>query len=244
MKGNRSILVLVAFVSLSGFRFDTAPQKVREGNRLFEKKEYEEALTRYRDAQASRPDAPEIPFNMGNSFYCRKDYKEAIASHQRSLEFSSALAPKAHYNIGNSLYREDDLKGALESYKKAIDLDPNDLDTKYNIELIQRKLKEQKQTPQSQQSQSQEEQQPQQKEEEKSSGNEQDKQNKEDQDQEKQNQKGEDAQQKSPSPSPSEISKKDAERLLNALQSGEKPLSRIQKAQAPRTPESPVEKDW
>ena len=242
MKGNKGLLILGAFVCLSAFRWDDAPAKVREGNRLFEKKEYEEALNRYRDAQASRPNAAEIPFDMGNSLYRQKDYKEAAALHRRSLELASggALAAKAHYNIGNSLYREGDLKGALEVYKKAIDLDPNDLDTKYNIEVIQRQLKE-KQTPQSKQSQSQKEQQPQQKEEEKSSGSEQ---NKENQEQEKQSQKEKEAEQKSPSQAPSEISKKDAERLLNALQGGEKSLSKVQQEKTRRAPEPPVEKDW
>jgi len=222
VRGNKSILILIPLVCLSAFRWDSAPQKVREGNRLFEKKEYGEALARYRDAQGSRPNAPEIPFNMGDSFYRQKEYKEAIASHERAIALASgALSAKTHYNIGNSLYREGDLEKALESYKKAIDMDPDDLDTKYNIELIQRQMKEQESKSE-------------QKEEEKSQGSAQ--------------QKTEDKNQKenenTPTPTPNEISKKDAERLLSALQSQEKSLSSPKKEVGKRNTESPVEKDW
>lgn len=220
-----NVLIWVSLFFLSGFIGDPAVQKVREGNRLFEKKEYGEALNRYKTAQTKRPDAPEIPFNIGNSFYRQRSFEEAIASHKRTLELDKGpLQSKAQYNIGNSLYRKGDLKGSLEAYKKAVDLDPNDLDTKYNIEFLQKKLKEEKekQKPKPQQSSSQqkkEEPQPEeQKKEEQSSGNEQ-------------------------KETPKEISKKDAERILGALQSEEKSLSSPKK-EGSRRPESDVEKDW
>ena len=209
--------MVVASLTLSGFILNSAPQKVEEGNRYFEKGDYEKALDRYGKAQAVRPHAPEIPFNMGNSFYREKRFDEAIQSHNRSAALGpDSLKSKAHYNIGNSLYRKGDVKEALEAYKKSIDLDPSDVDTKYNIEFIQRE-----QEASSQKSQSEQVEKPQPTpEEKKETGGEGEK--------EREEQK---------------LSKKDAERLLGALQSEEKSLPK-EKEKMQRRQEEPVEKDW
>lgn len=215
MNANNLLIWAVAFF-LSGFIGNHAAGKVGEGNRLFEKSEYGEALKKYTEAQEARPNAPEIPFNMGNSFYRQKQYKEAIGSHQRALELSKGtLDSRAHYNIGNSFYREGDPKGALESYKRAVDLNPSDFDTKYNIEFIQKKLKEE------------------------SGGT---SQKKESKGKEKEKETApQSSQGKEEEPKPREISKEDAERLLNALQSEEKPLNQMP-GESRR--EEEVEKDW
>ncbi|MBI4436030.1 MAG: tetratricopeptide repeat protein [Candidatus Omnitrophica bacterium] len=206
MNANKRFFWVIASLVLSGFIFNAAPQKVEEGNRYFEKGDYEKALDRYGKAQTARPNAPEIPFNMGNSFYREKRFDEAIQSHNRSIELGpDALKAKAHYNIGNSLYRKGDVQGALEAYKKAVDLDPSDVDTKYNIEFIQRE-----QEASSQKSQSEQEEKPQPTQEEKKE---------------------------------TELSKKDAERLLGALQSEEKSLPK-EKEKMQRHQEEPVLKDW
>jgi len=199
---------MIGSLFLCGFIWNSAPQKVEEGNRLFEKKDYEGALRKYGEAEKSNPKAPEVFFNMGNSFYRQNRFDEAIRSHSRSAELGpDVLKAKAHYNIGNSLYRKGDSKGALEAYKKAVDLDPSDSDTKYNIEFIQKK---QEGSASQQKSESQQEE------------------PKPTQQQEKEEK---------------EFSKKDAERLLGALQSEEKSLPK-EKEKMQRRKEEPVEKDW
>ena len=61
----------------------------------------------------------------------------------------------SYYNLGNTLHRQGQLEQSLMAYRKAIQLDPTDLDAKYNYELTQRML-EQMQSQQSQPQQSDE----------------------------------------------------------------------------------------
>lgn len=49
----------------------------------------------------------------------------------------------AHYNRGNALAKAGDLMGAVVAYDKALKLDPKNEDARYNMELVEKKLKEQ-----------------------------------------------------------------------------------------------------
>ena len=84
---------------------------------------------------------------------------------------SKELKAKAWYNFGNTQYRLGQFDKAIEAYRNALNLNPNDLDAKYNLELLQKKKKlfdikqkerEQKQKPKPQQQKQQENQQSQQ----------------------------------------------------------------------------------
>ena len=264
LRGPRGLLVLTLCVLLCGFAWGSVAQKVEEGNRLFKEGRYEEALNRYGEAHSQHPDSPEVLFNMGDGFYRQRKYNEAIEAHVQSLsrqgEGLPSLQAKAHYNIGDSLFRQDKLEEALEAYKRAIDLEPGDVDTKYNIEFIQRQLKE-KQKPQKKEALSQNQTQPEpQKQQEKGGGQQgkdkeeseggskQEKERPEESEREKQaSEKQEEKEESSPqvpSASPQGISKEDAERLLGALRAEEKNLPAVLKEGEKKFVEAPPEKDW
>ena len=257
--GRRTVPLLLLLVLFSGFAWGSAAQKVREGNRLYKEGDYENALNRYSEAERQRPDSPEISFNMGDSFYRQKRYQEAMETHARSTSPPGGprdLQAKAHYNIGDSLFRQGKLEEALEAYKKAIDLDSADVDTKYNIEFLQRKLQEQqkqqedkKKNPQQESGQKQQKQpdqgkgdQQKNKEQESEGGSQQKKENpQESQEKEKQTPQNQERQEKKQG---TEISKEDAERLLGALQSEEKKLPVALEKNERNTVEVPPEEDW
>ena len=60
------IIIILSFFNL-GFG-PVFKGKVKAGNKMFEKENYEEALKKYTDAQVDRPESPEIIFNIGNAF--------------------------------------------------------------------------------------------------------------------------------------------------------------------------------
>ena len=248
------LMILIGF--LSGFTWGVS-RKVEEGNRLWKEGNYEEALRHYSEAQMERPQAPEIPYNMGNSFYRQKRYKEALEAHTKSMQLDGGpLREKIVYNMGNSLVRQENLQEALSAYKKALDADPSDVDAKYNIEFIQRKLKEKQeqkqkqkpQQPQNKQEQRQGEQQQQgasgqgeQKKEGKAEGSSQET-------QKSPEETGKEREKTEPQPqdmfSPGGMSKKDAERLLGARQGEERRLPVTLENRQNRPLEIEVDKDW
>ncbi|MDI6704506.1 MAG: tetratricopeptide repeat protein [bacterium] len=125
----------LAFASLRG--------KVNQGNRFYKEGNYPKALERYRDAQIDYPEMDRLHLNVGSALYKMKRYRQAIEEYEKVVYSKAPLfQAKAYYNIGNCLYRLGKLKDSIFYYKKALELNPKDSDAKYNIEFVQRKLKE------------------------------------------------------------------------------------------------------
>jgi Ca-activated chloride channel family protein len=157
-------LVLFGFLFLSLLApwasAESVRGKVAEGNRHFEKGEYEEALKRYTDAQIDNPTSDVIHFNVGDALFKQEEYDKALEAFEKSLYTDdNRLAAQAYYNMGNSYFRKGDFQKAIESYQQALKLDPEDEDAKYNLEFVRRLLKQNAQQQDSQQCEKPQEQQ-------------------------------------------------------------------------------------
>lgn len=209
-------------------------KQVSEGNKLFAEEKYDEANNKYRDALIENPESSIVHFNIGNVLYKKRNFEEAIKSYEESTSSDDILLQsKSYYNLGNSLYKMGKLPESILMYKKALELNPDDEDAKYNLEYVRAKLKDdaQKQPQQNQQQQQQEQQ---------SNQQQQDQNSKEDQsqqqDQQSESSEGEqnldnqeDQSQQQETAQPEEITKEDAERLLEALQNEEQELLQQQR---------------
>ena len=123
--------------------------KTREGNKSFSQGKYDAALKQYLDAQIDYPESEVLHFNIGDVLFKQKKYKEASEEYQKALQSKDRpTQAKAYYNLGNCKFRENDFPGAIEQYKKALVLNPNDQESKFNLELTRRKLKEMAQNSQ------------------------------------------------------------------------------------------------
>jgi Ca-activated chloride channel homolog len=123
-----------------------------EGNRLYEQKRYDEALRKYTDAQAKKPTAPELHYNIGNVLFRKGDIDKAIEEYRRAqVTTSTRLRQAATYNQGNALLQQGKAQDAINSYVQALRLDPNDAEAKRNLELALKLLQQQKQQQQQQQ---------------------------------------------------------------------------------------------
>lgn len=135
--------------------FAASKKEVKEGNKLYQDKMYDEALERYNEALNDSPDSPIIHFNIGDSLYKKGDYEKAQEAFTKALITEDEhLEAKANYNIGNCKYRQaglkedTDLSAAIALYREALDyykntmrLDEKDQDTKYNHEFAEKRLK-------------------------------------------------------------------------------------------------------
>ena len=118
-------------------------EKVEKANELFLEGQFDAAGQQYTEAQVDAPDNHELHFNLGDVLYRKGQFEKAIPEFEKALSTPyPKLESKSHYNIGNCLVQQGKLKEALDAYKRAIKLDRNDEDTKYNIEYVQRKIKE------------------------------------------------------------------------------------------------------
>jgi tetratricopeptide (TPR) repeat protein len=112
-----------------------------DGNDLYERGEYADALESYRRAQALEPDRGQLNYNAGNALHRLELYDQAVQETLRALPADDpSLAARAHYSLGNHYFRLGRLSEALDEYKQTLLLDPNDEDAKYNLEVVQRQI--------------------------------------------------------------------------------------------------------
>jgi len=126
----------------------------RAGQGEYEQGNHPQALEAFEKAAEARPADPALRFNMADGLYKNGRYDEA-ATMFRALgsDPASPLAAGARYNLGNSLYQKKDYPGAVRAYRDALRVNPGDEDTRKNLELALRALKEQKEKEEQQQDQ-------------------------------------------------------------------------------------------
>lgn len=238
-------LILNVFFVISAFAQGSHKQ-VTAGNKLYAEEKYDEANNKYRDALVENPESSIINFNIGDVQYKKRHFEEAIKSYEKSTSSDEIKVQSgSYYNIGNTLYKMGKLPESISAYKKALELNPEDEDAKYNLEYVRAKLKD-KSEKQPQENQQQEQQQQEEQNQDKEQNSEEQKEEQQEQQQNNQenqeNPEEQQEQQQEQATEPKEISKEDAERLLNALQNEEKDLLKEQK---PKRRGRPFRgKDW
>ncbi len=117
---------------------------VREGNRLFEAEQYAEAEAKYRAALEIDWDNADALFNLGNALY-RQGYldeaQQVFESLSRDFDDEERLADALH-NLGNSFLGQQRIPESMEAYKDALRIFPDQEDTRYNLAYARRLLEE------------------------------------------------------------------------------------------------------
>jgi tetratricopeptide (TPR) repeat protein len=244
------IVLFLAGLSTLGYT-QSLRSKVNGGNSQYHEEKYEEALNSYQDALLDDPKNEIVSFNQGDALYKLEKYEKSIEAYQKVIGSSDLkMDGKAHYNIGNVYFKQDKLQESIQSYIRALDINPDDHDAKYNLELARAKLKEmadkQQQQPQQGGQQQQGEQQQQQGQGDQNQDGEEEQQSQAEQQQGQQqagDKKGEEEQQgEAYEESKDQMTKEDAERILDALKNDEQDAQKMRKPA--RSRKRNVEKDW
>ena len=258
-----AFVVLLTMVVLGTFSAEAEPvhKKVRIGNKLYEAGEYLEAHERYTDAQVDAPEMKELDFNVGDTLYKQRKYEDAIAAYLRATESRRPeVEAGALYNIGNCKHTLGEQQGSIELMREAIDayrqslsIDPEDEDAKFNIEFVQRRIKEMlsEQQQQQEQDQSGEDQEQSEQQEQEQSGEDQEQSEQQEQQQSGQEQEQAEQQQPAPEDQPEagqprerrELSEEEAEAALRAFEQ-EEADARERSRQQMRAPARQPVKDW
>lgn len=219
---------------------------IREGEKLYEAGQYEEALQKFLEAKEKNPKDPRLQYNLGNTYHQLNRYDEAgkiFSNLKEGAEKDQLFKERNLYNQGNNQYRQGALDDAIHSYEEALNLDPNDEDARYNLEFVKKKLEEQRKQEQPQQDNNQ------------NSGNDSQQQN-QPSEQNSQDQNGESLSQNRREPSSgkapdegrrtgfesgSKMSSEEAKRWLSGLKEGR---PKVYSGESKKGDSRNVEKDW
>ena len=230
---------------------------IRQGVRAYQEGDYSEAEVQFRKAGDINQESFEAEFNTGAALYGQEKYEETFKQYESLVEQSQAALEEnpetlAHiwHNMGNSLLESQQYGPSIEAYKNSLRLNPDDLDTKYNLAYARKKLEEQQQQQQQQDQQGENDQQEDQEQQEKQQDQKQGQgeQNEDDrlknQDPQEQARQEQTEQEQQAQPQPREISKEDAERMLKAIQQQEKDVKdKVDKKKAAAA-QVKTKKDW
>lgn len=222
-------------------------QYINKGVDQYKEGKMSDAEVNFKKGLEKAPKNYTANFNLGDAYYKQKKFDEAIKSYQQALAESKTNEQKAgvYHNIGNAYLKDKKIDQSIEAYKQALKLNPGDRSTKYNLSYALNQKNNQKNKQNKNQDKNKNDKDK--KDKQKQNKNDEDKNNKKDQgknkkqdqdkrDNDKQNQKNQ------PQPKKNQISRADAERILDALKNNEKALQKKLRKRTGKVVKT--EKDW
>ena len=224
--GNKKQVTALLFLmfALSASAQD-ARQYIRNGNKLYRAGDYVKAEVAYSKAVAKDSLNPQAAYNLGNALMMQQKDSSAIVQYQKAarLEKNPLRLSQSFHNIGVICQKKQLFAEAIEAYKQSLRLNPNDDETRYNLVLCQRQQKQQQQN-QKQQGQ--------------------DKDDKQDQQKQEKQQQQQDKKQQKPQEQKPQMSKENAEQLLqDAMRQEQQTQKRLKEAQQ-QPQRRQLQKNW
>ena len=226
-KAAATMLLLMVAATASAQQADR--QYIREGNKQFRLGQYDKAEVSYRKAVEKNPKNPQAAYNLGNALMAQKKDSAAVQQFEQStrIETNPLRKAAAYHNMGVICQTHKMYGEAIEAYKNALRNNPNDDETRYNLVLCKH-LKKKQDEKQKQNQQNKDDQ------------NKKDDQKKDDKKDQKQDKK-DDKQQEQQKP---QMSKDNAEQLLNAAIQNEKMTQDKMKKAQQQPQRRAVQKNW
>lgn len=240
--GKTSILLLLLIVN-SGLAFAQNDRTfIRQGNKLYRSQKWAQAETQYRKAISKNAKNTQALYNLGCALMMQQKDSMAMVQYQQAAQEETNVLrrSKSYHNMGVIMQNHREYAKAIECYKMALRCNPQDNETRYNLALCKKLLKNQpqKNNKDNKNNKNKNNKNKNKDQNNKNKNNEQDKNNKKnnDKDKNKQNQNEERNQDK--------MSKDNAEQLLNAAIQQEKATKqKMQKALSQPKSRS-YEKNW
>jgi Ca-activated chloride channel family protein len=245
------IHIAILFLSVNAFS-QGGREYVRAGNKLYKENRFKDADSLYRMGMLDTASYKSI-FNLGDALYKQGKYNEAADMFGAVAKKNQDLLVRAHayHNLGNSYLGAKKYKESIEAYKNSLKLNPSDEDTRYNLAYAQKMLKkEEEQKKKDQDKKDNKDDKDKNKDKDKDKNKDQNKdQNKDkdkdkDQGKDKDKDKDKDQNGQKDKPQQQQMSKEDAQRMLDALNNDEKKVQDKLKKKNAKGVKVQVEKDW
>jgi Ca-activated chloride channel family protein len=208
----------------------SARRHVKQGNKLFQKRDFSEAETSYRKALEKNKENPQALYNLGNALLAQGQDTTAIKFFEQAakVEKNPLRQSQSFHNLGTILQGRRMFGEAIEQYKQALRLNPNDDDARYKLVLCKHQLENQPNNQQQGDNKNQDGQ----------------KEKQEQEQQQQQQQKQQQQEQQKQQEQKPEMSKENAEQLLNAAMQQEKQTQKRMKEAQKQPQRRQVEKNW
>jgi hypothetical protein len=226
-------------ILIAGFASPASAQKqvrkdIREGNKEYKQQKFTDAEVDYRRALEANARSSDAAYNLGNALYKQGKGQESLEQYKivTGNETDKSRLSTTWHNIGNIFLasakdqqgniNNEALTNSIEAYKKALRSNPKDDETRYNLALAQKLLQDNQNQDQRQQQQ-------------------QDQQQQQNQNQNQQQEQQQDQRQ----PNPNEMSRQNADQILDAMMQEEKNTQEKVKAEQMRQQrQRKTEKNW
>lgn len=167
------LLALLTILTLSVSAQKNVRRAIRKGNGAYKEQRYSAAEADYAKALEQNASSKQASFNLGNTFYKQQRWDEALKEHEHYLTLENEDPEKmssAWSNMGNTYLKKkageksqanggmmpqqggnsqekgnqlDNLKASMEAYKNALRLNPADNETRENLAIVQKMIKDQ-----------------------------------------------------------------------------------------------------
>lgn len=143
----KTFLLIISFFFALSVSAQKTNQLIEKGNKAYKKKAFAKADQQYTKVLQKDQKNTVAQFNSGNAKQKLKKFGEATKNYEAAANTSGdpLVKAQAFYNQGVAYIRQDKLKEAIDAFKKALRYNPNDKDTRENL---QKALKEEKQRQQ------------------------------------------------------------------------------------------------
>lgn len=231
-KNKYIIFILTILFATNLFAQKEERDFIRKGNRAFNDSIFVDAEINYRKALEINPKSTTSMYNLGNTLSQQQKFEDAMEQYMTAadIEKDKMKLSQIYHNAGVIFQASQDYAQAIDAYKKALRNNPKDDETRYNLALAQKLLKDQEQNQQNQDQQDQQ--------------NQEDQQEQEKQEQNQNQDQNQDKNQQDSKPEENEMSKENAEQMLNSVMQDEKDVQEKVKKQQQVVQSGRLEKDW
>ena len=156
-----TVIIVLLLCTLNGFG------AASDALKNYARGKFSQARSEFERLARKSPDDSRLRYNAGAAAFQDEDYDTALKHFNQTLSARDLkLQQQSYYNLGNTHFRlgekTDDAKEkqqqweqAIHQYESALKLNTNDVDAKFNVEVVKKKLEELKKQQQQQNKQDQ-----------------------------------------------------------------------------------------
>lgn len=136
----RFLLFIIFLITVQGVFAQTDRDLIRQGNRMYAQHKYPDAEIAYRKAVAQNGNNSRALYNLGCALQKQHRDSDAINQYEQAVksEPNAKIRSQAYYNMGVAYQTQKNYSEAIEAYKNCLRLNPGDNEARYNYVLCKR----------------------------------------------------------------------------------------------------------